>query len=828
MPNVEKRLVAFLLLSTALMAGYMLLMQALGPQRPPAPQPRRDGEEQPGVAEVGPAGDDPDKPADDGQQPGDDEPVPDPDEAVDRDDDEPRESIKQQWVALGSVDWDDPYRMLVTFTNKGAAIARIELSDARFRDIEDRSGYLGHLAAQPRDDGPGLLVNVVGRGTPAAKAICKTSGVAPGLKVGDVILFANSVKLGKPADLDKALSPTEPGEQVSLKVNRQTNGNEQKLEFTATLTERPLEVVRPEMPDPRDRFGRVDESQEFGPEDRHALSFLATIEEIGPEDERAEIAANETEIADLPSLFNGNWEIVRDPDDPDAVAFRFVITDEQLKKVGARGPIEVIKRFRLGTVPSEQQQNQEYPAYHLDYELEIRNQSDTTQTTAYRQQGPTGLPLEGWWYSNKIHPWLFYSAGTRDVIFSLAEGKQRGFNLIGCPEIVKQQKKHPEAPETMMWLAENARPLRYAGGDAQYFSAVLLPETEGTDPQDYVFPEGSAFVVGEINGMNLKRTNVTYRLSSEAVELAPGESLQRKFVIFAGPKIPQLLDKYELGDTIVYGWFAVVSKALLWLLHKFYLLTGGYSYGIAIIMLTVLVRACMFPLSRKQVLSAQKMQELAPELKKIGEKYKDDMQKKGQAQQELFRKHNYNPLGGCLLVFFQLPIFIGLYRCLSVDIELRQAPLFPGMQWASNLAAPDQLWHWEHFFPEFFDRFVGANGFLGPYLNVLPLITVVLFLMQQKLFTPPPTDEQQKMQQQMMSFMMLFIGVLFFRVPAGLCIYFIVSSLWGLGERKLLPKILKKPDGKPEKPAKTEAEVKKAKTEASARKAKRKKARHRR
>ncbi len=81
-----------------------------------------------------------------------------------------------------------------------------------------------------------------------------------------------------------------------------------------------------------------------------------------------------------------------------------------------------------------------------------------------------------------------------------------------------------------------------------------------------------------------------------------------------------------------------------------------------------------------------------------------------------------------------------------------------------------------------------ADGYLGPFFNVFPLITITLFLIQQKMFTPPATDEQTKMQQQMMTFMTVFMGFMFFKVPAGLCIYFITSSLWGIAERKLLPK----------------------------------------
>jgi YidC/Oxa1 family membrane protein insertase len=200
-------------------------------------------------------------------------------------------------------------------------------------------------------------------------------------------------------------------------------------------------------------------------------------------------------------------------------------------------------------------------------------------------------------------------------------------------------------------------------------------------------------------------------------------------------------------------------------------------------MLTVVVRAAMWPLSRKAARNAAMMQHLAPELKRISEKHKTDMEKRVQAQRELYKKYNFNPFGGCLLMFVQLPIFIGLYRCLSVDIELRQAPLIPGMKWASNLAGPDMLWRWP--LPRFL---ANETGWLGPYLNILPVVTIALFIIQQKLFTPPATDDQTRMQQKIMQIMMVVIGVMFFKVPSGLCIYFIASSVWGIAERLLLPK----------------------------------------
>jgi YidC/Oxa1 family membrane protein insertase len=129
-----------------------------------------------------------------------------------------------------------------------------------------------------------------------------------------------------------------------------------------------------------------------------------------------------------------------------------------------------------------------------------------------------------------------------------------------------------------------------------------------------------------------------------------------------------------------------------------------------------------------------------------------------------------------------------LYRSLAVDIELRQAPLLSeAIRWCSNLAAPDMLWHWEGIL---FPFLAGETGWLGPYLNVLPLVTISLFLWQQKMFLPPPADEQAAMQQKIMQYMMIFMGVMFFKVPSGLCLYFIASSMWGICERKLLPKTL--------------------------------------
>ena len=386
---------------------------------------------------------------------------------------------------------------------------------------------------------------------------------------------------------------------------------------------------------------------------------------------------------------------------------------------------------------------------------------------------PRGFPIEGDWYASKVGPgWGMY--GLRDVLISLNEKtptvhRCADISVDNLGTLILSEKDH----------------LTYIGVDSQYFSSILIPQRKAGDAP--WFSRSHPIRVGEYQKKNSKLTNASCRVVSVPTKLEPGGEITHAFHVFTGPKRPPLLQQYGLQDSVSYGWFWYVAIPMQWILHFFesYIV---FNYGLAIILLTVVVRSCMFPISRKQALGAQKMQELQPELKAISEKYKKDPEALRHAQQELFRKHNYNPLSGCLPVFIQLPIFIGLYRALMVDVELRGASLLgPGVRWCSNLAAPDMLFYWG----SFWDR-IGWESFntrpghvcLGPYFNILPLVTIALFIVQQKMFMPPPTDDQAKMQQNMMTFMMVFMGLLFFKVASGLCIYFIASSLWGVAEKQ--------------------------------------------
>ncbi|MBN1851705.1 MAG: YidC/Oxa1 family insertase periplasmic-domain containing protein [Pirellulales bacterium] len=655
-------------------------------------------------------------------------------------------------ISLGSVEPGGPYRMLATLTNQGAAVQRLELSSRKFRDLHDRSGYLGHLAWKDAQGG-GAEARVVGRGTPAAIA-----GLAP----DDVITAVGDIAIETSNDLTSALKKTKPKHEIVLTVRRK-QGTIQKL--NVTLGRRPLEVMRPEI---ENLIAR----EEALPADfADPASFLLSMTQF--DDRKAE-----SDQLDLPgtTLRTGRWQIAPDPDES-SITFTKQLPQFRL---------EFRKRFSLVPVPEEKRTDRDYPAYHLILEITVRNQNDRPCKVAYSLDGPTGLPTEGWWYANRINRGSGV-AGLRDVVTHF-DGQSP--DQISASQIADQGT-----------LDLKGSAVGYIGVDAQYFSTVLLPRKASLDQMWFEKPEAIR-IDPKIEPKKRKQiyTNVTCRLHRNPIDLEPGAERFDRYTIFCGPKRPSLLAKYKacdrpdysLEDLVYYGWpiWGGVARVMSGILHTFYGMVGNYA--IAIVMLTIVVRGCMFPLSRKQALNMAKMQELKPEMDRINEKYKKDLEKRTKAQQELWRKHNYNPMGGCLLAFVQLPIFFGLYRALMIDVELRQAPLLTeSIRWCSNLSAPDMLWDWSGVMPAF------IQGWLGPYFNLLPIATIGLFIMQQKLFMPPAMTEQAQMQQKMMTFMMIFMGVLFFKVASGLCLYFIASSLWGIAERKLLPKMTPPSPGVP-------------------------------
>jgi len=743
---MERRFVLFLVISFAILLGYSSLMRRLQPPPPPQQAAGRKQREQPAAKK--PEAEKPAvKPAEKPQK----EPAPAIKAAQ-----APGPEPTEQWVTLGSADHKDPFRMLVTLTTKGAALARIELSDPRYCDVDKRYGYLGHLAAPSDNEGNGCLVRFVGRGTPAARA---------GLKPGDLLKAIDKSPVSGPKSLEQVLRGTRPKQQVQLSIVR----DGKPLTLTAKLRRRPLDVVAPEGDDPLSMLLTLHRFDDLRIDDKEKEDEAKEGENDKKEKVLPRKGSVGRELEGL-KLRTADWRLVES--DQLHATFR--------RRIPALG-LEFTKTYRLAEVPEQSLSDGNYPAYHLEFELEIRNVGDRAHEVAYRLDGPNGLPTEGKWYAYKVSR-NWGGAGLRDFIISFGGGTP---GMINATKIAGDE-SFPLRPDT-----PPERMLTFIGVDAQYFSAVLMPQRD--NPADVWFDNLQPICVGKVDAKHKNWANTSCRLTSVTTTLEPDDALRHRMKLFAGPKRPALLEnkeykKYRLGELVYYGWpiFAVVAVPLTKLLHVLYAVT--FNYGLAIILLTVLIRGCMFPLSRKQVIGAQKMQQLQPEIKKIQEKYKNNVEARTKAQQELFRQHNYNPLSGCLPIFIQMPVFIGLYRALMVDVELRDAPLLShAIRWCSNLAAPDMLFDWSGFMPDWVNSGQGIFG-LGPYFNLLPILTIVLFIWQQKMFMPPAADEQAAMQQKIMKYMMVFMGLLFFKVASGLCIYFIASSLWGLGERKFLPK----------------------------------------
>lgn len=755
---MERRLLSWFVASTLFLAIYMTLNVMFGP--PPAPKPVVDAV--PGAAADAVA--DGGKLAAAGEAP----PAAVAQPAEEAADESEKRPVTPTLFTLGSMDPASGYHLLATFNSRGGAVERLELTERtaagelKYRRVDTSTGYLGYLSAQTSLERDGCLVRVVGPGTPAALAQPALAEQPMGLQVGDRIVALGGRAISSAADLDSSLASTRPGQELSIEVIRAGAG-ETPLTLKARLSEHPLDLLR------LSSQGGADEI--LGNLDR--LSCLVTLSQLG---ERV-LPTGSTSIDGLGWISDAIYdhEVKREAETDNHAVFTLPLPASKLG-VGATGDIRITRSYTL-------QPN----SYLIDMDLRLQNLGDQPQKLAYRLEGANGLTLEGWWYSTKISPNFLGGAAARDIVYQTVSNSHR---LLSGYDLLKRAKNQPKDADTPIFGESEPvdnRSLTYAGIDAQYFAVALLPP-EGTEHFTNL-RRAAATVVADANAVPThqeRAVNVSFFVDSIAADVPPEASLRQTMRLFAGPKEPEMLANLGLSELIEYGWFGKVSRFLGQILHGLNSMTG--NYGIAIIMLTCLVRFCLFPVSRNAAVNAQRMQELAPELKRIAEKYKDDMEGRMRAQREFQKRVGFNPLAGCLPALLQLPIFVGLYRTLSIDLELRQAPLVAAWSWASNLAGPDMLAYWGDWLWDYLSG--RGTGWLGPFFNILPVFVVILFLIQQKMFMPPPTDEQTAMTQKIMTIMTMMMAVFFFRVPAGLCIYFITSSLWGIAERIIVKKTL--------------------------------------
>ena len=244
------------------------------------------------------------------------------------------------------------------------------------------------------------------------------------------------------------------------------------------------------------------------------------------------------------------------------------------------------------------------------------------------------------------------------------------------------------------------------------------------------------------------------------VNLNAAETAVYEYDLYMGPKEAKYLDVWgedrNLESVIDYGWMEVLAKPMAWILDKFHNWTG--NWGLAIMLLTVIIRILLWPIAQKSQVSMMRMSKIAPLMQALQEKYKDDPATLQQKQMELYQTYKINPLG-CLPLLLQMPVFFALYRCIYVTGGLYNAPFY---LWITDLSARD------------------------PYF-VLPILVIVLMVGQQLLTPSAAKNKQQKI---MMYAMPAIFGLMMMALPSGLCLYIVVSTLFGIGQSFYVRRIM--------------------------------------
>jgi YidC/Oxa1 family membrane protein insertase len=273
-----------------------------------------------------------------------------------------------------------------------------------------------------------------------------------------------------------------------------------------------------------------------------------------------------------------------------------------------------------------------------------------------------------------------------------------------------------------------------------------------------------------------------YRIgyTGEAISASPGSRLSSSGLIFIGAKEVDIIDNYSNNkdlpnfDLLIdWGWFYFISKPLFYILDFLFSYTG--NFGIAILLLTVLIKLVFFPVVNRSYVQMAKMRKVQPEIAKMKELYGDDRQRMAQEMQSLYKKEELKPLSGCLPVFIQIPVFFALYNVLLVTIEMRHAPF---IGWIRDLSAPDPL--------SVFNLF-GIINWTPPQIlmiGVFHLLFGLTFLLQTKL-NPAPTDPIQKTLFTWMPIFMIFIAANF---PIGLVIYWAWNGLLSIMQQAYIMK----------------------------------------
>lgn len=299
---------------------------------------------------------------------------------------------------------------------------------------------------------------------------------------------------------------------------------------------------------------------------------------------------------------------------------------------------------------------------------------------------------------------------------------------------------------------ESTGSVRWVGFRDRYFCAITKP-------------------IFSTYGYNINPVSdhlLAINIESKGITIPPEGNVKFSSLIFVGPEKTHLLAKYKFGFEDIKRYYRIAFfDAVAKMIYSFMYMLNRFvpNWGICIIIMSLLVYSATYPLTLKSMSSMKKMQALQPKIAAVKDKYKSNPQKMNSEMMELYKKHRINPLGGCLPIVLQMPVFIGLYQVLWRSVSLKGASFL----WIKDLSEPDRLMVFQNTIP-----------LLENDLNLLPIIMIVVMFFQQKLTSANMviTDPAQATQQKMMGIMMpLFMGVVFYKFASGLTLYFTMFYL---------------------------------------------------
>jgi len=408
--------------------------------------------------------------------------------------------------------------------------------------------------------------------------------------------------------------------------------------------------------------------------------------------------------------------------------------------------------------------------YSLAISLRLESLTGQPLVVTFDQAGPTGVPRED------------LRTDMRQAAYAhLQSSDGRAQNRL------KPAKELPGMPlDKPVWLgaSDDKDPVLWVGQVNKFFGSMMYLQPAVAE-RLAASTWGAEFYVEAGEESPTSRTFLT-GLRVPSLLLKPEQDQELNFDVFIGPKKRELFtnpqNRYhkplysQLGyiGTIDFGGcfctFGWLSLAMMWLLEMFSKVALG-NYGVAIILLVLLVRLVLHPLTKKSQVSMMRMQKLAPQMQKLKEKYADDKGALNKEMMKLYKEQGAGPLLGCLPMFLQMPILLALYSGLNAAVELRHAAFLP--VWITDLAAPDQLFTWSANLPV-----------LGHSFNLLPILLAVAMFLQTK-YSPqsaqPAASEQAQQQQKMMKYMMpAMMLLIFYNMASGLNLYFMASTFAGL------------------------------------------------